>query len=134
MLPRTQTLTISAATTTISHLDYCSSLFSPSSVLTGVREVLLTSKSQPVTPLFTALSWLLSHSESKSLQDQKKAYSVWPAFPLFSSPAIVLLLLPFQYCHTPFSSSTLPGTLQPQDLSPRLFPLSGSLLRSSSQS
>lgn len=84
ILPRTQPLLInSTAITTIPHLDYCRTLFSPSSVLfTRAKGILLTSTSQPVTPLLTTLSWLLSHLVSKSLQDPKKAHSVRPQLPL----------------------------------------------------
>lgn len=83
ILPRTQPLLInSTAITTIPNLDYCRTLFSPSSVVfTRAGGILLTSMSQPVT-LLTTLSWLLSHLASKSLQDPKKAHSVWPQLPL----------------------------------------------------
>lgn len=97
ILPRTRPLLInSTAITTISHLDYCRSLFSPSSVLfTRARGILLTSTSQPVTPLLTTLSWLLFSLSVKVLTgSQKGSLHLAPIASLFSSPPTVPLLPP----------------------------------------
>lgn len=103
ILSRTQPLLPSSpAAAAITHSACRGGLFRPLPLvlLTAVRRILFKSKSWPVAPLFTALTWLFSHSES--LQGPKKPHLVWPPWPLCSHlPTTVCTLTP---------SLTLPGS------------------------